>query len=146
MPLVQVQDTGNGAAITFSSTTFAVPIKSISGTKWEIEKLNVSALSTTDFHKHIAGDLKTAEDVTYEFYWDTGKDMPTIGGASETITVTFPLRSGAGGEGTAATLAGTGFIKAIEFPQLANGEVQMGKVTVCFDGATGPAFTKSVTA
>lgn len=146
MALTQVQDTGNGATLTFSSTTFSVPIKVLVPPEWSIDVLDVSALSTTGFEKKIASDLKKVTPVTYDFYWDTGKSLPTIAGTAETITITFPLRSGAGGEGTAANLAGTGFISGIKFPQLANGEVQMGTITLQFDGSTGPAWTAAVAA
>lgn len=143
MPVTQVSgDTGNGATLTFASTSFAVLVKKISGWEETIEKLDVTNLASTGRKRYISSDLKEPPEITYDFYWDTTKDMPTIGGAPETITVTFPVRAN-GGETNGATYAGTGFIKSIKWPDLENGSVQMGSLTVCYDGTTGPTYSKA---
>lgn len=143
MPTSQVSgDTGNGATITFGTTSFAVLLKKINGWEETIEKLDVSSLSSTGRKRYISSDLFEPPEITYDFYWDTTKDKPTIGGAPETITVTFPVRTN-GGEATGATYAGTGFIKSIKWPDLENGVVQVGSLTVAYDGTTGPTWTKS---
>lgn len=145
MALSQVMDTGNGATLTFSSTTFAVALKKINGFEESVERLLTSSLATTTYNDYIPSDLKDPPEVVVDFYWDTGKDMPALGNTAETITITYPVRTN-GGEASGATYAGTGFIKSIKYPDLENGAVQMGSMTLCFNGATGPAFTKAVAA
>lgn len=146
MALADVSDTGLGATITFSSTTFAARVTSITSPTWSVDSLDDSTLSTTGYKEYIASDLSEPGEMTVEIMFPTSLDLPTIGGTSETITLTFPLRSGAGGEGTAATLAGTGYFSEIVFPALQIGTIQKGTYKVKFDGKTGPAFTKSVAA
>jgi len=72
--------------------------------------------------------------------FDTFLAPPTIGGASETVTITLPIRTG---ETTAGNYAGTAFVKEFSYPQLANGTIQEGSYVICWTGATGPAYTKS---
>jgi hypothetical protein len=143
MPVTSTSgDTGNGATLTFSSTSFAVGLQNIQGWTEEIERLEVSTLASTGFKKYIVSDLIEAPEITVNFYWDTSLAKPTIGGTSETITITFPLRTN-GGEATAANYAGSGFIRSITWPTLENGSVQMGSMVLSFNGVTGPTWTKS---
>lgn len=146
MPLADVSDTGLGATIAFSSTTFAARVVGITNPTWSVEKLDDSTLASTGYKKFIPSDLVDPGEVTVEIMWPTSLALPTIGGASETITITFPLRSGAGGEGTAANIAGTGFFSEIVVAPLQIGTIQKGSFKIVFDGGTGPTNTIAIAA
>ncbi len=137
MPALTVPVTGNGATISgLGVTTFLI---SISSAKIEQTPLDITVLATTGFEKMRPGDLRKLPEVTVEFYW-LGAAPPittTMIPAAEpyagtTFTITYP---GAG------SLAGTAFVKSVDFPAPKNGEVMKGSMTIQFDGATGPAFT-----
>lgn len=137
MPALTVPVTGNGATISgLGVTTFLI---SISSAKIEQTPLDITVLATTGFEKMRPGDLRKLPEVTVEFYW-LGAAPPittTMIPAAEpyagaTFTITYP---GAG------SLAGTAFVKSVDFPAPKNGEVMKGSMTIKFDGATGPAFT-----
>jgi hypothetical protein len=144
MPTTDVSDTGQGATITFSSTTFAARVVSINLGKWSMGRLDDSVLATTGFRKYIANDLTDHDEIEVTMRFPTKLTLPTLGGTTtQTMTITFPLRTGPGGETTAATLAGTGFFSELGFPTLALGQIQEGTYKISFDGSTGPAFTAS---
>jgi hypothetical protein len=107
-------------------------------------RLDDSTLATTGFRDYIANDLTDHDEIEVTMRFPTKLTLPTLGGTTtQTMTITFPMRSGPGGETTAATLAGTGFFTEIGFPTLALGQIQEGTYKISFDGATGPAFTAS---
>ncbi len=59
--------------------------------------------------------------IRVRMYWDqSASTYPPLETDPETITITYPLKSG---ESTAATLAGTGFLTREKGPDLQNGEV-----------------------
>ena len=134
-------DTGNLATVTFG--TYAPTLKIIEADLGErgVDDLDVSTLATTGDMESIASDLRSTNEVKLVVQWDTAIAPPVPGSAPETVTVTFPLRTG---EATAANLAGTAYFKTVKFPTLANGTVQQGEVTIKYDGATGPTYTPSV--
>lgn len=137
-------DTGNGATVTFatSSLALAADAQTIDIGEETIELLDVSKLSTTGYMERVASDLKDPPEVTLTVLFNTEDAAPTVGGAPETITVTFPLRTG---QSAAATLAGTGVITSFKLPNLANGQVQQAQVKFKYDGDTGPTFTAATT-
>ncbi len=143
MAITDVSDTGAGATITFGTTTFAARIRSIQIGEWSVEMLDDSILSSTGFRKMIASDLTSATPVVVNMAFPTGLTLPTIGGTAETMTITFPLRS-AGGETTAANIAGTAQFTKIVFPTLQLGQLQEGSYEFMWTGGTGPTFTKAV--
>lgn len=138
--MASVGDTGNGATAVFGTSALSLLITEIQIGEISIDMLDVSLLATTDFAIEIASDLKKAPEVTLKAVHNTALVAPTVGGAPETFTVTFPLRTG---EAAAANLAGTVVITGYTLPTLKNGEVQMLDVKVKFDGDTGPTYTKS---
>jgi hypothetical protein len=143
MPTVDVSDTGQGATIAFSSTTFAARIEYIRIGDQTIEDLDDSVLSSTGFKEYISGDLVEPGGVTYGIMFPTSLTLPTVGGTPETATITFPLRSGAGGEDTAASIAGSGYFKKLGGTELRLGTIQKAEIEFKFDGKTGPTFTAS---
>lgn len=136
-------DTGNGATATFGTSSLSLAITKITIGEITIDMLGVSTLATTDYMEEIASDLKKAPEVTLEFIFGTLANAPAVGGAAETMTVTFPLRTG---EGTAANLAGTAQFTAFKLPDLENGKIQSGSCKWKYNGDTGPAYTKAVAA
>ena len=132
-------DTGNGTTLSFGTSGFTANIYSISGATFDREALETTHLGTTAFKEYIADDLVEPGEFEIEFEWNQSfSTFPPISGAAETITVTYPLKSG---ELTNATLAGTGFLTSSTGPNVANGEIMRGTATIKFDGNTGPTYT-----
>lgn len=137
MPLT-VPDTGLGATIAGTGLVTTL-IKNISGMTIGVDTLDVTHLATTGFKAARPSDLRNNPEVEVTFYWTgasvpiTSMMVPTVEPyAGLTATITYP---GAG------NVAGTVFVKSVEFPQAAQGEIMTGKYVLLYDGATGPAFT-----
>lgn len=138
-----VGDTGNGATVTFATTSLSLLITSIQIGEETVEMLDVSTLATTGFMESIASDLKTTPEVTLTYVTDTSDAAPAVGGAAETITITAPQRTG---ETAAATYAGTAQItSSVVVQQFANGQIQTGQLKFKYNGDTGPTFTAATT-
>jgi hypothetical protein len=133
-------DTGNGATITYATTSWAVKVKSLALPAHMREPLDASTLDTTGFEKTIQGDLTKRPVLKCKALFDTFLNIPSLTSTPETVTITFPTRTG---ETTAASYAGTGFFQNIQMPTLANAQVQEVDFDIVFDGGTGPTFTKS---
>jgi hypothetical protein len=134
----QYIDTGHGATITFGTSALAFNTLSIglgTPTRAAIDKTH---LGTTGQREFMAGDLEDAGEMSVNFQFDPGATAPVTSTAAETVTVTFPLTTGAA---TAATYAGTGLITSVQLPELATETIQTGTLTVKWDGMTGPTFT-----
>ena len=132
-------DTGNGTTLSFATSGFSANIYSISGASFARDSLETTHLGTTAFKEYVPDDLVEPGEFEIEFEWNQSfSTFPPISTAAETITVTYPLRTG---ETTNATLAGTGFLTASTGPNVTNGEIMRGSATVKFDGATGPTYT-----
>lgn len=141
MPLVG--DTGNGATLTFGTTSLALLWETISIGEESIEMLDVSVLATTAFQEMIASDLKQTPEVTVTFVTNTIGAHVAVGAAPETITITAPQRTGETG---GATYAGTAVITSFKrFGELANGTIQKGELKFKYDGDTGPTWTAATT-
>ena len=133
-------DTGNGATLTFATTVFAAKIVRIEPVTFTRNKIEVSTLDLTAFKKQIQGDLTETPEFRVTFMFDTFLAVPLLTTVPETITITFPTRTG---ETTAANIAGTAFFREVVFPTLANGEAQQGSMIIAYDGGTGPTWSKS---
>lgn len=97
---------GFGTAITFS-TGFCAEITDVKVGGLSREAVDVTNFGSAGGYKEfIPSDLIDSGELEVELIYDTDT-APPIGGAAETVTVTFPLKSG---ETTAATLACTGFL------------------------------------
>jgi len=137
MAALTVPVTGNGATISgLGITTFLISIGSF---KIGQTPLDITILASTLFERMRPGALRKLPEVTVEFYW-MGAAPPIAASmiptaepyAGSTFTITYP---GAG------SLAGTAFVKDVDFPSPKNGEIMKGSMTIQYDGATGPAFT-----
>jgi hypothetical protein len=140
MPALTVPDTGLGATIAGTGLVTSL-IKRISPLTIEVGTLEITSLADTGMKKMRPGDLRENPTVEVEFYW-TGGAVPITTAmvptaepyAGLTATITYP---GAG------NVAGTVFVKSVEFPNAAQGEVMMGKYVLQFDGATAPVYTSA---
>lgn len=130
--------TGNNAAITFGTSGWAAGIVGISISERTREAIADDILATDDFYTFEPDDLLMPETIDIEYELDTGDDEAPIAEPAETVTVTLPLKAG---QTTAATLAGTGFATSHGGIELRNGQRITGKLTVKFDGKTGPVYT-----
>ena len=132
------KDTGHGASLTFGTSAHSFDWTSIELGEISTTAIQCTKLADTNFHSKLAGDLKDAGSITCSFYFDAGTALPAVGGAAETLTVTFPVPSGGSG---AATYAGTGFIESLSLPSLTTDEMQTASMTFTWDGGTDPTFT-----
>lgn len=137
MPL-SVPDTGLGT--TLSATGIAPTlIKRIGPTTISVDSLETTTLGTTGMKTVRPSDLRNNPEIEIEFYW-TGASVPittamvpsTEPYAGVTATITYP---GAG------ALAGTVFVKSVEFPSAEQGQIMTGKIVLMYDGVSLPAFT-----
>ena len=128
--------TGNTGTIAFGTSAIVLSWTKIGEWQATRGKLGTSHLGTTVFKTFMADDLADPGEIEVEALFDPTKALGSIGAAAETITITFPKTAG-----TAANLAGTGFITMVSTPELVNGSVSKQKVKVAFNGGTGPSFT-----
>lgn len=136
MPLIG--DTGNGATVTFGTSSLSLAVTAIQIGEITVSMLDVSTLATTAFQEMIASDLRTTPEVSLDVLHVASAAVPTVGGAAETMTVTLPLFTGTT---NAATLAGTAQFTSHKLPDLANGQLMMSKIKFKFNGDTGPTYT-----
>lgn len=137
MAALTVPDTGNGATISgLGITTF---LTKIDGFQIGHDPIDVTTLDSTGFRRLRPGDLRKPPEVKVEFFWmgaapplTTTMIPATEPYAGTTFTITY---LGAG------SIAGTAFVKSVDFPSVANGEAMKGSMTIQYDGVTGPTFT-----
>lgn len=127
-------DTGNTATITFGTSGFTANFHMLSGPEQERPKINKSHLGSADFEEYMPGDLVEPGEIEGEFEYDPD-EQPPISAAVETITLTYPSALANG-----ATCIGTGFVTRWSAPELRNNTLMVARVTVAFDGVTGPAW------
>lgn len=132
-------DTGTGATLTLATTGTVGQIRSMTLPELSVEDIETTHLGTTGQRTYVASDLAEPGELQAEILFDTEVNSLETFGASETVTITFPI-SGSGNT-TNATLAGTGYIKAQKFPDLSVGELQVYSLTVKLDGQTAMAWT-----
>jgi len=128
--------TGNTGTIAFGTSAIVLSWTKIGEWQTTRAKLETSHLGTTVFKTFMPDDLADPGEVEVEALFDPTKALGSIGAAAETITITYPKTAG-----TAANLAGTGFITALGLPELVNGSVSKRKIKIAFNGGTGPTFT-----
>jgi hypothetical protein len=133
-------DTGQGWTFTFGTQSVTLLVTQITCGKWSVSALDVSVLATTDFMEKLASDLKDAGTFTVDFLFKTSTTAPTVGTAPETLTITAAQMTG---DTAAATLVGTGFVMDLTWPTAALGAVNKGQITCCWNGDTGPTYTKA---
>ena len=133
-------DTGNGATVAFGTSSLSLAVTSIQIGEIAIDMLDGSTLATTDYQETIASDLKRTPEVTLNVLFVASATAPVVGGAAETMTVTFPLLTGTT---TAANLAGTAQFTSFKLPDPQNGQLMTAQVKFKYNGDTGPTYTKA---
>ena len=128
--------TGNTGTIAFGTSAIVLSWTKIGEWQTTRGKLETSHLATATFKTFMPDDLADPGEVEVEALFDPTKALGSITAVAETITITYPKTAG-----TAAKLAGTGFITMLSTPELVNGSVSKRKIKVAFNGGTGPAFT-----
>lgn len=121
---------GFGSAITFSSG-FCAEITDIKIGGLSREAVDVTNFASTNGYKEfIPSTLIDSGELEVELIYDTDA-APPITGAAETVTITFPLKSG---ETTAATVSATGFLTDSEEAVPLDDKMSQ-SVTIKFTGA-----------
>lgn len=135
------KDTGHDSTLTLSGG-FTAKWRKIGAVEQELEKVEDTVLDSTS-KEYLPGDVAEPGEFEVEAAFSMGQALPALGSV-QTITITAPLKTG---QATAANLAGTGFLrKRTAMPELATNTLQVEKLTIAFDGKTGPAFTPAVDA
>lgn len=134
--------TGQGVTLTVPSG-FTANLFMVGGTERTREPVEDThlGLASQSERTYVPDDLIEGGEFTCRFEWNQSfSTFPPLIGDAETITITYPLRSG---EGTNATLAGTGFLtrdKSADI-EVNSSSIMEGEITIKWDGKTGPAYT-----
>jgi len=136
-----IGDTGQGMTATFGTSSLSLAITEITIGARTLDMLDVSALASTDFQELIGSDLKKQGKVKLKFVFVASATMPVVGGAAETITISYPLFTG---HSTSSTLAGTAQFTDLKLPDGKLGEVMFGECEFQYNGDTGPTYTKAL--
>lgn len=131
--------TGAGATAALSTTTAVGLVEAVEPGGASIEGLEINTLASTGYTKMRPADLKSADTVTVEVYYETkGVNLEAAIGVVQTLTITWPNRPTQTGS---HILAGTGFITQVNYPRLEINTIQRATFEFQFDGGTGPALT-----
>lgn len=132
-------DTGQTATLTFGTTGYTANRRMIGGSTFSRPKISKTHLGTADFEEYFPGDLDEPGEFEVEFEFDPGVSGAIPGrGTVETVTVTYPIKTG---QSAGGTLAGTGFIMEVQTPELRTNTLMVQKAKIAWDGGTGPTFT-----
>ena len=144
MPVLTIPDTGLGTTLVASgiAPTF---VKRISPVKFSVGEIETTHLGTDNFKTRRPSDIREFMEVEIEFYW-TGASVPITNlmvptaepYAGVTATITFAGTAATTGAGA---ISGTVFVKEVDTPNCAQGEVMMGRMVLAYDGYAEPAFT-----
>ena len=131
-------DTGHGATITFGTQGGTWRCTRIAGHTEDRPDIDATYLATTSYKEYVPGDLLEPGEFVIDFQFQGTQGCPARSAVAETVTITHPL---AYGGATAATVAGTAYVKSVKFPDMSTNELQMAQATVKWDGYTGPTYT-----
>ena len=131
--------TGQGTTAVLTGGAIVGCVRSLTLPELTQDKIDASCLDTTGFMRYISGDLTDPGEVQMEIIFDPSFDFTGLVGATDTLTITFPIGDDA--NATNATLIGTGFITSYSLPDLSTNNLAVVNVTFAFDGDTGPAFS-----
>lgn len=137
-----IGDTGQGMTATFGTSSLSLAVTEITVGAITIDMLDVSTLATTDFQELISSDLKKIGKCKLKYVFVASATAPVVGGAAETMTITYPLFTG---NVAAANLAGTAQFTDLKLPDGKLGEVMFGECEFQYNGDTGPTYTKATT-
>ena len=126
-------DIGDGTTIAFGTSGFDAYVDSIRWSGENREMIDMSHIGTTGGMPFLPSDMYDPGTLQLDIHHDSDQEPP-LTGAMETITVTFPLRSGV----TNATFVATGALQNYEFNS-AKREKISASMTVKLSGS--PTFT-----
>lgn len=131
--------TGIGSTLVFSGgISFTARWRSIGGLRESVEDLEDTHLGTTDYYEYCPDDLKEADPMDFEFYWDdTAPEVPPTG-VLGTATIVIPGAAPSSSNDT--TISGSCYIREFTTPPLAAGERKIATGQIKFDGKTGPSI------
>jgi hypothetical protein len=102
-------DTGTGVTISFATSGFTAQLTgAVESDGVERQAIDVTHHASATYMQYIPAKLIELGEVTFEFLFNPDS-QPPIGGATETITITFPLPAG---QSTPADLEFDGFLTA----------------------------------
>lgn len=132
-------DTGHGATITFGTTSWTGSVVSIGGFESSRPAIDTSHLGTTNYRSKIPGDLADAGPFSCTVLWDpaSATPAPSVVGAAETITVSWPIS--VTGNTVKAKYTASGFVTSVGTPELVTDQVQTGTFEITW--ATGPTWS-----
>lgn len=132
-------DVGTGATVAFGTTGGTYKMREVPGLVQNLPMVDTTYLGTTTQRTMMAGDLITSGPITIPVLFECNVGLPALSGTSETITITYPKKSGVT---TAAKIAGSGTISGRTYGNARVDEVMEGSITFQFDNSsTAATFT-----
>lgn len=129
----------NGTTVTFGTSAFAANVRRINSAAMTREAIETSHLGTTGQRTKIPGALVDPGQTEVEIEWNQSfSTFPPISAVPESITITYPLKTG---ETAHATEAGTGFLLESQGPTCEDGALMVGRYVICWDGLTDRTYT-----
>lgn len=138
-------DTAVGTTITFGTSGFTASYEEIDAGEDTRSPIEVTDLASTNQKEFMPEDLIDPGETTAIFQWNQSfGTFPPITAARETVTITYPLKTG---ESTAAKVAGTAFLTRRRGPVARIGaEIMRGEFTLKWDGGHNSGTEKAYTA
>jgi hypothetical protein len=132
-------DVGTGTTIVFGTSGFSASLLSLSASDVSREDIDITHMGSTSYREFMPGDLIDGGTIEMEIAFDPDDEAPMTG-TSETITITFPIPSGAS---TAATFVFKGYVSSWSW-SVPLEESMTATLTIKVDGTgTEPAWTNS---
>jgi len=127
-----------GTSVVFGTYTWAETIVSVGGHTASRDAVDDTGIADTSVQKipSLIVDYGTTE-ISYLFNQSSSKLVP-IEQVAETITITYPLLTG---EGTAATLAGSGFVSDHKYPDAETKPSDSARGSITVTWASKPTHT-----
>jgi len=135
-------DTGNGATVTFGTTSFAGDVISISGLEVTKDVIEITELAHTGRKRFMVDDLAEIGEISIVAYSDAA--VPNIAydyGTSidEVVTITYPTKPGGS---TGGTVVFGGRVVSVKAADAEMGEIMQVEMTIKGTGvSSGFAFT-----
>jgi hypothetical protein len=131
-----MSDTGTGTTIVFATSAFSAEITGITAGGVSRESYDTSHMGTTGSMTKAPKKLVDQGTIDIDFKFNPNA-QPPYSGATETVTITFPIPAG---DSAGATLIGSGFIT--DFSWGAELEEEM-TASATLTWAAAPAWTAS---
>ena len=114
MAYTAAADIGTGATIAFTTTAKTFKVRSIKQSGIKRDAIDTTHLGTTTAKTFMPSDLIDGGEIEVELLWEPGAigTRPSYAGATETVTITFPMHSGGS---VAAAVSFSGFVMDVGF-------------------------------